>query len=163
MKNLLAFGLFFVALNSAGLVYAEPELITDEELAKIEQRVNLMDYSQLNERKAFLVDEKNNTDMNTSGDMSRLARINAELSFIQKALIAIAGVGAVSALTDDGYDDNVPPVITVLGSNPATVELGSTYVDEGATAFDEFHGDTPVTSSSDVDSNAIGSYTNLTT
>ena len=42
MKNLLAFGLFFVALSSASLVYAEPELITDEELAKIEQKVNLM-------------------------------------------------------------------------------------------------------------------------
>ena len=44
----------------------------------------------------------------------------------------------------------VPPVITVNGSNPETVEFGNRY-DEGATAFDEFHGDTPVTSSSDVD------------
>ena len=50
-----------------------------------------------------------------------------KLSAIQKALIAIAGLGAISALTDDGYNDNVPPVITVLGDNPATTELGQTY------------------------------------
>ena len=41
------------------------------------------------------------------------------------------------------------------GSNPATVEL-EPHVDEGATAFDEFHGDTPVTSSSDVDTSTVG-------
>ena len=78
---------------------------------------------------------------------SRLAEVTAELSAIQKALLAIAGLGAVSALTDDGYNDNVPPVITINGDNPATVELGSTYVDDGATAFDDFHGVTEVTSS----------------
>ena len=30
--------------------------------------------------------------------------------------------------------DTVFPVITVLGDNPATVELGDVYVDAGATA-----------------------------
>ncbi|MEC8434283.1 MAG: hypothetical protein VXZ27_00440, partial [SAR324 cluster bacterium] len=48
---------------------------------------------------------------------------------------------AVSNLTDDGYNDQVPPVITVNGNNPETVELGTSYTDAGATAFDEFHGD----------------------
>ena len=79
------------------------------------------------------------------------------MSAIQKALIAIAGLGAMSALTDDGYD-NVPPVITINGDNPATVELGSTYVDDGATAFDDFHGVTEASSES-VDTNTVGSYT----
>ena len=93
----------------------------------------------------------------TSG---RLAEIRAELSAIQKALIAIVGVAAVNSLTDDdSYDDNVPPVITVNGSNPDSVELGSTYTDPGATAFDAFHGDTPVTSSGTVDTSTVGSYT----
>ena len=63
MKNLLAFGLFFLAFSSANLVYAETELVTDDELVKIEQRVNSMDYNQLNERKAFLIEEKNNVDL----------------------------------------------------------------------------------------------------
>ena len=39
---------------------------------------------------------------------------------------------------DDGYDDNVPPVIIINGSNPATVELGATYTDAGATAMTNF-------------------------
>ena len=92
----------------------------------------------------------------TSG---RLAEIRAELSAIQKALIAIVGVAALNSLSDDGYDDNVPPVITVNGSNPATVELGGTYTDAGATAMDAFHGSTPVTSSGNVDTSTVGSYT----
>ena len=159
MKNLLAFGLLFFAFSSANLVYAESEQITGDELTKIEQRVNSMDYTQLNERKAYLIEEKNNVDLNTAGGRAMFAKISAELNVIQKALIAIAGVGAIAAITDEGYDDNVPPVITIAGSNPATVELGDTYVDGGATAFDEFHGETSVTSSSDVDTSTVGSYT----
>ena len=89
----------------------------------------------------------------------RLSAISAELSAIQKALLALAGGVAISNLTDDGYNDNVPPVITLNGSNPDTVELGETYTDPGATAFDEFHGETPVTASSNVDTSAVGSYT----
>ena len=46
-------------------------------------------------------------------------------------------------------------MITVIGDNPATVELGTTYEDEGATA----DGGETVTSVSDVDSNTVGSYT----
>ena len=37
--------------------------------------------------------------------------------------------------------------------------MGQAYTDAGATAFDEFHGVTPVTSTSDVDTSAVGSYT----
>jgi flagellin-like hook-associated protein FlgL len=81
------------------------------------------------------------------------------LSAIQKALIAVLGVGAISALSDDGYDDTVPPVITIIGGNPITVELGDTYTDQGATAFDEFHGETPVSSSGTVDTSTVGTYT----
>ncbi len=36
--------------------------------------------------------------------------------------------------------DITPPVITVLGTNPAIVEGATTYVDAGATAFDNYHG-----------------------
>ena len=146
MKNLLAFGLFFIAVSSANIAYADTDLITNEELNSIEQRVNSMDYRQLNERKAYLTEEKNNLDVNTASGLSRLAAINAELSVIQKALIAIAGISAVNAITDDGYNDEIPPVITLNGDNPQTVELGTTYIDPGATANDAFHGNTAVTS-----------------
>ena len=90
---------------------------------------------------------------------SRLKEIAAELSAIQKALIALVGAAAISNLSDDGYNDNVPPIITLNGSNPDTTELGVAYTDPGATAFDEFHGDTPVSASSNVDAFAVGSYT----
>ena len=47
----------------------------------------------------------------TSSSLSqRIAAITAELNLIQKALVAILGLGAVSALSDDGYNDNVPPI-----------------------------------------------------
>lgn len=37
--------------------------------------------------------------------------------------------------------DNNPPVITILGNNPLTHQLGEPYVDPGATAYDEEDGD----------------------
>jgi hypothetical protein len=120
-----------------------------------------MSIEQLNARRSMLLNEQDS--INSSGSSSagsgRLKEIAAELSSIQKALIAIAGLGAISALTDDGYDDNVPPVITVLGDNPATTELGQTYTDAGATAFDEFHGETSVSTSGTVNTSSVGSYT----
>ena len=114
-------------------VYANDYGITDQKLNEIEARVNKMSIEQLNERRnillaeqASLQEEADNSSVGSAGN-SRLAEIAAELSTIQKALIAIAGLGAVSALTDDGYNDQTPPVITVNGDNPATHELGTTY------------------------------------
>ena len=51
--------------------------------------------------------------------------------------------------------DTTAPVITVIGDNPATVELNSTYTDEGATADS---GET-VISTSDVNTAIVGTYT----
>ena len=149
-------------------IHANDYGISDQKLEEIENRVKSMNLEQLNDRRSELIVERANLEANmqegsqgavaTSGS-SQLGAVIAELSAIQKALIAIAGLGAISALTDDGYDDNVPPVLTVIGDNPATVELGATYIDQGATAFDEFHGATAVTSSGTVDTSTVGSYT----
>lgn len=38
-------------------------------------------------------------------------------------------------------NDTTPPVITVLGDNPALAGQGTTYTDAGATAYDETDGD----------------------
>ena len=51
--------------------------------------------------------------------------------------------------------DTTAPVITVTGDNPATVELGATYTDAGASA----DGGETVTSSGTVDTSTVGSYT----
>ena len=49
-----------------------------------------------------------------------------------------------------------PPVITIKGDNPITIEIGSTYTDAGATSDGD---DETVTSESTVDTTANGSYT----
>ena len=51
--------------------------------------------------------------------------------------------------------DTTAPVITVDGENPATVELGATYTDAGATA----DGGETVTTSGTVDTSTVGTYT----
>ncbi len=142
--------------------------VSDTRFNEIETRIKDMNYDQLIATRKSLIAEQDNLRMlqdNTQSPAqskaigSRLGEIAAELSTIQKVLIGLVGVAAVSALTDDGYNDNVPPVITINGDNPATVELGTTYSDAGASAFDEFHGNTPVTSSDNVDTSTVGSYT----
>ena len=161
MKKFL---LLSFTIISVGL-YAD---LTSSQLAEIEQRVSSMGIKELQDRRSFLIDEENslmnelNATQNPSTNKAmseRIASIRAELSAVQKALLALVGAGAIASVTDDGYDDNVPPVITVIGDNPATVELGDSYVDQGATAFDEFHGVTSVTSSGTVDTSTVGTYT----
>tara|TARA_B110000238_G_scaffold24224_1_gene23497 strand:- start:109 stop:879 length:771 start_codon:yes stop_codon:yes gene_type:complete len=51
--------------------------------------------------------------------------------------------------------DTTAPVITITGDNPATVELGATYTDAGATA----DGGETVTSTGTVDTSTVGAYT----
>jgi hypothetical protein len=57
--------------------------------------------------------------------------------------------------------DTTPPVITLEGSDPETVEGGSTYTDAGATATDLVDGDLTdqISVGSDVDTSQVGSYT----
>jgi hypothetical protein len=157
--NILSVALAFCLLTPN--VEANEFGLTDQKYQEIENRVNSMSLEQLTTRRSMLLDEQEqiNSSSGSASRSGRLKEIAAELSAIQKALVAIAGLGAISALTDDGYNDNVPPVITILGDNPATVELGATYTDAGATAFDEFHGETPVSSSGTVDTAVVGSYT----
>ena len=56
--------------------------------------------------------------------------------------------------------DNTSPVITLLGESVVTVEVGSNYVDAGATATDDVDGDltASIITSSDVDISTVGTY-----
>ena len=54
--------------------------------------------------------------------------------------------------------DTTAPVVTVTGDNPATVELGSTYTDAGATATDA-SGTVTVVTTGTVDTDTVGTYT----
>jgi hypothetical protein len=146
MKN---FYLVSLTLLSFGLISD----VTVAEMADIDSRVGSMSVSELQDRRSYLLREEKSlmaTQSSTQNPTTvksvggRLAEIRAELTAVQKALLAIVGVAAINSLTDDGSKDVVPPVITVNGSNPATVELGSTYSDAGATAMDARHGSTSV-------------------
>ncbi len=60
--------------------------------------------------------------------------------------------------------DTVPPVITLLGDNPANVDLGQAYVDPGATALDDVDGDISaniLVTGLPVDTNVLGQHTIL--
>ena len=57
--------------------------------------------------------------------------------------------------------DTTPPVITLLGANPQTIEAGDPYVELGATALDDIDGDISgsiVVDASGVDTSTVGSY-----
>ncbi len=57
--------------------------------------------------------------------------------------------------------DSEAPVITIKGSNPAIVNVGTSYKDEGATAIDDVDGDVTnnITTSGTVNINIPGTYT----
>ena len=73
-----------------------------------------------------------------------------------------SGNAAVPATRGVDVVDTSPPSITVLGSDPAIVEVGSSYTDAGATALDSADGDLTgsiVVDMSGVDVSSVGSYT----
>ncbi len=56
--------------------------------------------------------------------------------------------------------DTTAPILTLLGDNPVTIEVGETYTDAGATALDETDGDltSAIIMTSTVNINAVGIY-----
>ena len=57
--------------------------------------------------------------------------------------------------------DTILPVITLLGDNPVSIKVGSTYTDAGATASDNYDGDltSSITTVNNVNLNTVGTYT----
>ncbi len=72
-----------------------------------------------------------------------------------------AGNAATQETRTVVVSDTTAPVITVLGNNPETVQLGDTYTDAGATATDSLDGDltSSIITSGTVDTTTIGTYT----
>ena len=108
-KILNIFGVAMVLSLLVPITNANEYGISEQKLSEIEARVNQMSIDQLNARRSALLVEQaslnesmedSNSGNSSGGSMgNRLKEITAELSSIQKALIAIAGLGAVSALT----------------------------------------------------------------
>jgi hypothetical protein len=58
-------------------------------------------------------------------------------------------------------EETTPPVITIFGNNPASVECGAVYTDAGAAAADDKDGDLTgsITTTSTVNTDTVGTYT----
>ena len=71
------------------------------------------------------------------------------------------GNPAIQVIRTVDVVDTTPPVITLVGANPQVIEVGSPYVELGATALDNYDGD--ITASIVIDATAVntagvGSY-----
>jgi uncharacterized protein YkwD len=67
-------------------------------------------------------------------------------------------IGTVKIVVSPATADKIPPVITIKGENPVTIEKGSTYIDAGATAFDNIDGVVTVSKQGSVDTNIVDMY-----
>ena len=173
MKKLLSTA--FLAL-SLSLLSMNAYSITDNDIKEITERLEGYSSDQLIERREILLanldmKQEDDLDETSSEEDSEAADESVEeeeesnkleISIID-AMLAALGIVMLDNVMDDDSDssepeppvDTTPPVITVLGDNPATVELGDTYVDAGATA----DGGETVSASGTVDVFVVGSYT----
>jgi beta-glucanase (GH16 family) len=73
---------------------------------------------------------------------------------IALSLCLIACGGGSSAPVNPPTSDTIPPVITLMGEETINHEQGTSYSDQGATAFDSIDGSVAVSTSGDVGTNA---------
>ena len=154
----------FVALFSVN-AFSQESVLSQDKIIQIQDRVNSMPVMQLNDRKAQLLQEADDLEdeqltsqspVRLKSISNRLSEIFTELDMIETALVVVGGAGILGVLTDDNSRDITPPIITVLGSNPVTVERGETYNDAGATADG---GETVSTNLGGLNTNVVGTYT----
>ena len=129
MKHFLTISIFTLLL-SPGLVLAN-ENVSNEKISEISQRLESYNANALIERRDFLISYNEDDDENDSmgvpaGSPPERA---IEISIIEALLIAL-GVVIADNVTEDSRTppDTVFPVITILGDNPAIVELGSSIL-----------------------------------
>ena len=175
--------LFSTFALSILLLSEDTSALTDGDIAEITDRLENLSTDELIDRRKVLLaqvdtigeDEyedgcENDIDDDKDGDIdgddsdcstAAILPVNfnsaklLEISIIEQLLI-LAGVVLVDNISEDSSTppDTVFPIITILGDNPAIVELGSTYTDAGATS----DGGESVTSSGTVDTNTVGTY-----
>ena len=154
----MSYMLVVLAMLTSPIMTANEFGISDTKFNMINTKVSSMSYNELLDSRSSLLNEKADLELldeNTQSpsqkkqNQNRLSEISAELSAIQKALVALVGVAALSSIAEgDSSPDTIPPVITIIGSSSVTVELGDTYVDAGATAADSNDGVVTVTTTS---------------
>ena len=155
-------GFIFTAILITTNANAQQFDVSQDQLLEIQNRVDSMSISEIKDRREVLLIEKDELEEEQEDSQSpfilkqgksRLDAIRAELWILGAALVAVNALDGESGYSSP--PDTTPPVITLNGDNPATVELGDTYTDAGAYADDG----SVVTSSGTVDTNTVGSYT----
>lgn len=149
MRNIL---FSTILILSTVFISIEAFAITDQDIEEITERLENYSTDELIERRQSLLVMLNED----SSDNSENTKILLfELSLIEQLLI-LAGIVIADNVTEDSSipPDTVFPIITILGDNPAIVELGSTYEDVGATSNEG----TISVISNNVDTNVIGTY-----
>ena len=162
-KSLLTLLTFVLCFGTNS--YAQDYIVTDEKISVITERLQNYSNDELLERREYLISQLElDEDQDNTPELDPVSRSEMllELSILEQLLV-IAGLLILENVTDGTSvppdpvvpPDTTPPVITVIGDNPATVELGNTYIDLGATA----DGGESVSVSGTVDVFVAGSYT----
>jgi len=94
-----------------------------------------------------------------TGQSDYAATISGDCDSDGNVVLNIGNVKSCTITNDDV--DTTPPVITLLGSTPVTIEVHSTYTDAGATALDDYDGDltSSIVTVNPVNTNLVGIYT----
>ena len=102
-----------------------------------------------------------NNDVTSSITASSTVDSNTIGSYTVTYTVSDASGNQATAVRTVIVVDSTPPTIALIGSNPVSVEAGSSYTDAGATATDAYDGDlsSSITTTSDVDVNTVGTYT----
>ena len=162
-KNLYLALLSVVFISSSAFLQAEYEFTIEQR-----QLIDSMTIEELKDRKLFIegkIAELEDDKVNSQNPLTNktitnaIAALNAELVYIVALLVGAGAILSDSGEIDDApvVRDLTPPVITINGDNPATVELGGSYTDAGATVSDD-SGSASLVTSGTVDTNTVGAY-----
>ena len=88
-----------------------------------------------------------------------LSLTNVHLPTHIVAVVVTNPYGGVTSSVPLTVQDTLPPLLTLNGSTPAYVELGSAFLDPGATAYDLCAGAVPVVATGTVNTNAVSTNT----
>ena len=88
-----------------------------------------------------------------------LSLTNVHLPTHTVAVVVTNVYGSATSAVTLTVQDTLPPVLTLNGSNPYYVELGSAFLDPGATAYDLCAGTVPVVATGTVNTSAVSTNT----
>jgi len=95
-------------------------------------------------------------------DKFRAFQQSKKIIFVIMVCVGLSACGDDSSSdSPDTSDDNIAPVLSLIGDANVDVEVGSTYTDAGATAIDDVDGDitADIVTSGSVDTSTLGVYT----